>query len=148
MRRLWLGLCTIVLASCGPQVADLSPATPTARSGPTPTIPATIVPGTIADERAVRATIEQFGTALARGDEVVALLVLSPSAQQIAATEDVYAVIDQAEQPRSIDVHAVQIKQTVALADCTIRYPDRAVPVTLQLVRLDGTWKIDAPVDP
>lgn len=113
---------------------------------PTPTLPPTTVPGSVADADAAAETVRQFGTAVTRGDEVVALLVLSPSAQQIVAASDLNRFLGRPERPRILTVGEVQLTGDVATVACVARYGDHEQPLRLQLVRLDGVWKIDTRV--
>lgn len=111
---------------------------------PTPTLPPTTVPGSVADADEAAETVRQFGTAVTRGDEVVALLVLSPSAQQIVAASDLNQFLGRPERPRLFIVQDVQLNGDVATVACVARYGDHEQRLRLQLVRLDGVWKIDA----
>lgn len=147
----WWGVLVVMLAALtgcletpGPQAA-LEP-TATATTVPTPTLPPTPVPGSTADERDAANTARQFGAAVTRGDHVVALLVLSPSAQQVVAAGDASALLGTPEPPEAFEVRSVQLTGDVATAECRVRYRDTERTVRLRLVRLDGVWKIDARV--
>lgn len=115
-------------------------------SMPTPTLPPTTVPGSVADADEVAETVRQFGDAVTRGDEVVALLVLSPSAQQLVAASDLNEFLGRPERPRSLTVGDVQLTGDVATVACVATYRDQEQRLRLQLVRLDGVWKIDTRV--
>ncbi len=110
---------------------------------PTPTFLPTVVPGTSADMREAKAVVEAFGEALVRNDEIVALLVLSPSAQKVVATSSLNVFLGQPEQPKQVTIQAVHLDKDVAVADLMVQYADGAIPVRLRLVRLDNQWRID-----
>ncbi|HEY0606860.1 MAG TPA: hypothetical protein VGD58_28330, partial [Herpetosiphonaceae bacterium] len=107
----------------------------------------TTVPGSVADADEVAETVRQFGAAVTRGDEVVALLVLSPSAQQIVAASDLNVFLGRPERPDVFTVQEVRLDGDVATVACLASYRDHEQPLRLQLVRLDGVWKIDARVN-
>lgn len=145
----------LVLLACGctplRQVAA-EPPPETAVSGtmtpvPTPTLPPTAVPGTSADRAEVQAVVAQFGAALVDEDELVALLVLSPSAQKVVAATSLPGFLGQPAHPTQATVGTVQLQADVARADLELHYPAGATIVRLQLVRLDGQWRIDARAD-
>lgn len=142
-------LLALTLISCTPTAAPhvtIPSATPSLVV-PTPTLPPTTVPGSVADADEVAETVRQFGAAVTRGDEVVALLVLSPSAQQIVAASDLNQFLGRPERPRAFTVQDVQLDGDVATVACVAGYTDHAQRLHLQLVRLDGVWKIDARVN-
>lgn len=147
--RIWcaiaLLLAGVALVGCL-DLAAQAPTRATATAAPTPTLPPTSVPGSAADERDVINTVRQFGAAVIRADEVVALLVLSPSAQQIVAAGTLNEFLGQPETPDAFAVRTVQLQGDVAVALCTVRYGDREHQQRLQLVRLEGVWKIDAQI--
>lgn len=122
-------------------------AAPTLPVVQTPTLPPTTVPGSIADADKVAETVRQFGASVSRGDEVVALLVLSPSAQQIVAASDLNAFLGRPERPHAFTVQDVQLDGDVATVECVAGYSDHVQRLRLQLVRLEGVWKIDARVN-
>ncbi len=142
-------LLVVVLASCatadGPQAMPMTRATPTL--APNPTLAPTTVPGSPADKRTVTDTVWQFGRAVTRGDTVVALLVLSPSAQHIVAVSDLDAFLGTQEHPRLFTVHDVRLDGDVAVAECSAGTPNHEQTLRLQLVRLGGVWKVDARVN-
>lgn len=114
---------------------------------PTPTPFPTVVPGSAADYEEATAVVQEFADALVRDDELVALLVLSPSAQQTVASSSLDRFLGRAEQPRDLDIGMVRLERDVATADCTVSYAGQTLPVRLRLVRLNGQWKIDARED-
>lgn len=122
------------------------PATPVGAPTPAPTatLPPTSVPGSLADQRDVTETVRQFGAAVIRADQVVALLVLSPSAQQVVAASTLNDFLGRGETPDGFVVRAVQLQGDVAVAECGVRYDEAEQTLRLQLVRLEGVWKIDA----
>lgn len=125
-------------------------ATPTPEAivavAPMPTLPPTTVRGSNMDERDAAETVRQFGSAVTRGDEVVALLVLSPSAQQIVAASNLYVFLGNPARPDAFTIGAVQLDDDVAVVECTLQYAGSTHALRLQLVRLEGVWKIDARV--
>ena len=130
----------LVLTGCGGRPA----LAPTPTLGPTPTLPPTVVPGSADDEREAASTVRQFGQAVTRGDTLVALLVLSPSAQRVVGAGDLETFLGRRERPRAFDVQQVRLMEDVATADCTVRYAAGPVTLQLRLIRLEGQWKIDA----
>ncbi len=133
-----LGL--LVLASCSYEAAPL----PTPTFQPTATLPPTVVPGSAADEKEVANTVRQFGQAVVHGDTIVALLVLSPSAQRVVAASDLQGFLGRGERPRAIELRDVHLDRDVARADCALWDSSGEHPLRLRLVRIDGQWKIDA----
>ena len=137
------------LTTCTP-TADPSPTVAETTASPlvpTPTLPPTTVPGSVADADEVAETVRQFGDAVTRDDEVVALLVLSPSAQQVVAASDLNEFLGRPERPRVLTVGEVQLTGDVATVACVATYSDQERRLRLQLVRLDGVWKIDTRVN-
>jgi hypothetical protein len=130
----------LALAACG-YVATPMP-TPTFQ--PTATIPPTAAPGSAADEREVADTVRQFAQAVVRGETIVALVVLSPSAQRVVASSDLQQFLGRTERPRTIQLRDVQLDEDVARADCAIWDSSGEHSIQLRLVRIDGEWKIDA----
>jgi|GEM_PF-5135133 len=114
---------------------------------PTPTLAPTVVPGTTADEQAAMAVVQQFAEALTRDDEIVALLMLSPSAQQIVASSDLHSFMGGTERPSSLKIQSLALDRDVAIASGVAHYPHEVVAIRIRLVRLDGQWKIDARVN-
>ncbi len=110
---------------------------------PTPTLPPTVIPGTSADMREAQAVVEQFSEALVRNDEIVALLVLSPSAQKLVAASSLNIFLGRPEQPEQVRIRAVHLDDDVAVADLMVQYAAADTPIRLRLVRLDGQWRID-----
>ena len=143
MRYLPVIILVLMLAGCGGQPAM----TPTPTFAPTPTLLPTVVPGSGEDERDVANIIEQFGQAVVRGDTLVALLVLTPSAQRVVAAGDIETFLGRRERPRALEVERVRLTEDIATADCAVRYAAGDVSIQLRLVRLDGQWKIDARVN-
>jgi hypothetical protein len=139
----------LALAGCTntatPQAAADPSLTPTPVA--TPTTPPTTVPGSIADEQQVANTVRQFASAVTQGDDTVALLVLTPSAQRLVAASDLDTFLGEAELPREFTVRAVRLNGNVAIAECDVRTGGDVRPLQLQLVRLEGVWKIDARLD-
>ena len=113
---------------------------------PIPSVPPTAVPGSADDVRDATQTVRQFGDAVTQGNDTVALLVLSPSAQQVVAASDLASFLGETTHPQSLKVRHVRLNGDVAIAECTIRSADIERPLHLQLVRLEGVWKIDARV--
>lgn len=155
MRLLCLMLLAfLLLATCTqarPETVLVAPATATPDGTPTPqptaTLPPTAVPGTGADRREAAAVVAQFGDALVHGDELVALLVLSPSAQKVVAATSLEGLLGRPARPQDVTVGTIQLQDDVALADLVLRYPTGETLVRLQLVRLDGQWRIDGRAD-
>ncbi|MDP9311653.1 MAG: hypothetical protein M3R24_12365 [Chloroflexota bacterium] len=151
MRPLFLLFLVLVLvSSCSPaqprdEAASSIPASSvgTLTPLPTATFPPTVVPGTSADMREVKAVVEEFGEALVRNDEIVALLVLSPSAQKVVAASSLNVFLGRPEQPKQVMIRAVHLDDDVAVADLTVQYVEAELPVRLRLVRLDNQWRID-----
>lgn len=137
--------CTTLTPRTGAAISASSPeGTPTPL--PTPTTLPTAVPGTNADIRDATAVVQQFTEAVVRNDEIVALLVLSPSARKVVAASDLAVFLGRAEQPTQVTVRAVHLDSDVATADCVFHYEAGEQVVQLRLVRLDGQWRVDGPV--
>lgn len=152
-QRIVIGLLLGVLCGCttaGPrlEVVELPAVSPmgTPTPLPTPTMPPTTVPGTSADMRDATAVVTQFAEAVVRNDEIVALLVLSPSAQKVVSGSNLNEFLGRAEQPRQVNVRAVQLDDDVATVDCVLQYGVGETMVQLHLVRLDGQWRINGRV--
>ena len=112
--------------------------------GPTPTFAPTAAPGSAEDKQAVKEVVRQFGDAVAGDDALVALLVLSPSAQRVVGSSDLNTFLGVAEPLRSLAIQAVRVEKDVAIVDVRADYADGAQPLQLRLVRIDGSWKIDS----
>ena len=153
MKRIALGILILLACGCTPlrPVATETPPETTASATvtpvPTPTLMPTVVPGTSADRAEAQAVVAQFGAALVDEDELVALLVLSPSAQKVVAATSLNGFLGQPARPMQTTVGTVQLQDDVALADLELQYPTGATIVRLQLVRLDGQWRIDGRAD-
>lgn len=145
MRRV-VAICLLALAlsGCVAAYGEMPPVTPSPDLMPTPTSPPTAQPESAADEHDAVATVRQFADAVVANDELVALLLLSPSAQHVVASSDLMALLGRKERPHQIDVRTVRIEQDIAIVDCDVAYSDGVQPLSLRLVRLDGQWKIDA----
>lgn len=148
--RLIMGLLLGLLLGCTTPTSRVqvdAPGTPspvgTPTPHPTPTLPPTAVPGTAADITAATAVVEQFAEAVVRNDEIVALLVLSPSAQKVVAATNLHTFLGRAEQPSQVTVRSVRLNDDVATADCLLQYAATDRSVQLRLVRLEGQWRVD-----
>lgn len=140
-------LCAIILAltftSCGGQ----PPRNPTPTLAPLPTPPPTTAPGSVEDQREVVSTVQQFGKAVTRGDTLVALLVLSPSAQRVVSAGNLETFLGRRERPRALELKQVRLTGDIATVDCAVRYAAGVWAIKLRLIRFDGQWKIDARVN-
>ncbi len=154
MRQL-IGIALLlgVLSSCTTvtprnEIAEFPASSPVSTPTPlsTPTMPPTTVPGTGADMREVNAVVTQFVEAVVRNDEIVALLMLSPSAQKVVSASNLNVFLGRTERPGQIKVRSVRLENDLATADCTIQYAAGESVVQLRLVRLDGQWRIDGRV--
>jgi hypothetical protein len=137
----------LALSGCVEVSGGVPVVTPSPELLATPTLPATPQPGSAADERDAAATVRQFADAMSSDDELVALLLLSPSAQQVVSSSDLTALLGRPDYPRRIDVRAIRIERDIAIVTCEMAYGDGVQPLQLRLVRLDGQWKIDARLD-
>ena len=106
-------------------------------------MPPTIVPGSSDDEQEVADTVRQFGLAIAQDQELVALLVLSPSAQRVVAASNLRIFLGKDARPQWLSVRKVHLDADIAIADCMIGYEAEEESLQLRLVRLEGQWRID-----
>jgi len=139
-----LSLIVLALSACGVARGARSIAAPSPERIATPTLPPTALPGSAADERDAAATVRQFGEAVSHNDELVALLLLSPSAQHVVSSNDLVGLLGRTERPRQINVRGIRIERDIAIVTCDAAYSDGVQPLSLRLVRLDGQWKVDA----
>ena len=130
----------LVLAGCDSRAALAPRPTVHVTAAPLPTV----VPGSTEDERDVAGIVRQFGKAVAEGDTLVAILVLSPSAQRVVAAGDLETFLGRRERPRELVLERLRLDDDVATAECVMRYASGDVAIRLRLVRLEGHWKIDA----
>lgn len=110
---------------------------------PTPTVLPTVVLDSPDDQADATAVMRQFSEAVSQQNEVVALLMLSPSAQQVAASSDLHAFLGLPAGPVALEVGLIRLDRGVATAECVLRAGDAQQIIRLRLVRLDGQWKID-----
>ncbi len=137
----FLGLTVILcLGGCGER--PVPALTPT--MGPTPTLAPTAAPGSAEDQQAVKEIVRQFGEAVAGGDTLVALLVLSPSAQRVVGSSNLNSFLGRNERPRSLTAQNVHVERDVAIVNCAVDYAAGTQQLQLRLVRIDGSWKIDS----
>lgn len=144
LRRVALCLLMLSLGGCAQVYSSAPTLSPSPELMPTPTPPPTAQPESAADKHDAIATVRQFADAITANDELVALLLLSPSAQQVVASSDLSALLGRRERPRQIDVRTVRIDRDIAFVNCDVAYSDGVEPLLLRLVRLDGQWKVDA----
>lgn len=146
------GVLLVLLAACQKQetlrvglATSDSPVTmeQTATVVPTPTVLPTVVLDSPDDQADATAVMRQFSEAVTQQNEVVALLMLSPSAQQVAASSDLHAFLGLPAGPVSLEVGMIRLDRGVATAECVLRAGDAQQIIRLRLVRLDGNWKID-----
>lgn len=142
-----MGACTPSEQGQPSVAANTMEATSTVIVHPTSTMPPTIVPGSSKDSQEATIVVQQFGDAVARGDTIVALLSMSPTAQRLVAAGDLDSFLGRHERLHRLVVRTIRLKKDVALADCLVRYESGETTLLLRLVRLDGAWRIDAPVD-
>lgn len=142
-------LLLIITNGCiDPAASSAPPVSVTASApAPTPTLPPTAVPGSDADSREVEHTVAQFGTALVRGDDLVAVLVLSPSAQQTVASGNLRSFLGIDTPPQQFSVDMIQLQGDMATVETTLVSGGVSQQILLRLVRLDGVWKIDSRID-
>ncbi len=105
--------------------------------------PLTTVPGSAEDMRATVDTLQQFREALQQKNEIVALLLLTPSAQQWVAAHDLQQFAQQHWWTAAIADCRSHISADSAEVVCVWRGPPRRSEVAAALVRLNDQWKID-----
>ena len=123
-----------------------SSATPRQAAAPvpsTPTVPATVVHESTADAQSAMEVVQEFEDALHRRDELVALLLLTPDAQQRVAASSLDSFVEPAWQTNPTGECDVRVQDDTAAVTCSWRLAKDLPRLRITMIRLNGAWKID-----
>jgi hypothetical protein len=110
---------------------------------PTQTLLPTMVQSSPSDEQAAITVVHEFQTAMRQRNELVALLLLSPAAQQRVAASDLRVFAPTDWQARTLDRCSALVQGNVATVVCGLRPADDRAEVHVSMLRLHEVWKID-----
>ena len=103
----------------------------------------TSVPGSVEDVRAAIGVLEQFKEGLQQNNDVVTLLLLTPSAQRRVATRDLREFATPQWWRNSFVDCRSEVIENSAHVTCVWRTSPIRSEVTAVLLRLNDQWKID-----
>ena len=131
--------CTWMLIGCA---APDAPGTVIPRIA-SPTLRATLVPESAADSEAAVDVVREFEAAIRARNELVALLLLTPMAQQRVAASDLETFVAKSWRTEGLSNCGAIVDGDNSVVVCTRSGRPGERPLRISLLRLHNTWKID-----